>query len=502
MYIKFLPSAIINQIAAGEIVESYADIVKELVENAIDAQASQIDISVNFPITSIIVKDNGFGMTLDNLQRSILRHTTSKLDDNDLTKIKTLGFRGEALSAIAAVSFINIRTNVQNGKICELEAITGHVKYAKEFACTSSASSTVISIQNIFFNTPVRLKFLKSDEKEYNNIIRFIKIISLSHDINIRLYKNDNLIFQNENMNILNILGKSWNQAKYYNLSNGEWKISGYACNINFLHYDTSHQYFFVNNRYIEDRKLSNILRSIYNTPSGKYPCIIAKFQIPYDWIDVNIHPKKTEVRLRDLNKVCSLLKEAILGAITNVSKFQKINITNINSKTQISSWNELNDHIYNINFDIINNDKYMIFKFNEILYLVRKYIAYKIYISISNNNLHDINNKINIVTFFSYKETLKKLGIIISYEKNYIILHSILNIYRLDKIKYALCTIHHSKHSEEMINEIILSLIELDSKELISCIIQNNYHHIICTILDNQSLESIYNSSLTLSEI
>lgn len=502
MYIKFLPSSIINQIASGEIVESYADIVKELVENAIDAKASQIDISVNFPITSIIVKDNGIGMNLDNLQRAILRHTTSKLDDNNLTNIKTLGFRGEALSAIASVSFMNIRTNMQNGKICELESITGHIKYSKEFECISAESSTIISVRNIFFNTPVRLKFLKSDEKEYHNIIRFVKIISLSNDINIRLYKNDNLIFQKDDMDITKILGKTWGEAKYYNLSNGEWEISGYACNVNFLHYDTSHQYFFVNNRYIEDRKLSNILKSIYNAPAGKYPCIIAKFKIPYDWIDVNIHPKKTEVRLRDLNKVCNLLKEAILGTITNVAKFQKINITHINNQKQISSWNELNEHISHINFDMINNEKYIIFKLNKILYLVKKHIAYKIYINISNNNFYDINETINIVTLFSYTEILKKLGIIVSYEQNCIILHSILNIYPLDRIKYALCTIHHSKYSEEMINETILSLILLDHKELISCIIQNNYHHIICTIIDNQILESIYNSSLTLSEI
>lgn len=335
MEIRRLPENLINQIAAGEVVERPASALKELVENSIDAQASQIDIIIDDGGKHLIsVSDNGIGINKHELPLAIERHATSKLPSDDLVIIEHLGFRGEALPSIAAVSELNIQTRAKNSKDAwSIDVIAGQVK---EVYPSSRQSGTIITIRKLFYATPARLKFLKSSQVEnsychqiilkqalVNPLIGFRLQANGKELLNIRAETNPEnatanriasimgVDFVNESININNT--KIINDKKHA-------KLHGFIGlpTLNKSNYSQNH--LFVNGRTIQDRNLSGAIRAAYRDtlPKGRFPVFCLFIEVPSDFIDVNVHPGKTEVRFQDN----ALIRSLIVGSISRELSF------------------------------------------------------------------------------------------------------------------------------------------------------------------------------------
>ncbi|MDC1209656.1 DNA mismatch repair endonuclease MutL [Pseudomonadota bacterium] len=335
MEIRRLPENLINQIAAGEVVERPASALKELVENSIDAQASQINIIINDGGKDLIsVSDNGIGINKHELPLAVERHATSKLPSDDLVIIEHLGFRGEALPSIAAVSELNIQTRIKNSKDAwSIDVIAGQVK---EVYPSSRQSGTIITIRKLFYATPARLKFLKSSQVEnsychqiilkqalVNPLVGFRLQANGKELLNIRAETNPEnatanriasimgVDFVNESININNT--KVINDKKHA-------KLRGFIGlpTLNKSNYSQNH--LFVNGRTIQDRNLSGAIRAAYRDtlPKGRFPVFCLFIEVPSDFIDVNVHPGKTEVRFQDN----ALIRSLIVGSISRELSF------------------------------------------------------------------------------------------------------------------------------------------------------------------------------------
>lgn len=303
----------INKIAAGEVIERPASVIKELVENSIDAKASAITIEIkDGGIPFIRVTDNGTGIPKKDIQIAFLRHTTSKIQkDEDLLHISSLGFRGEALASIAAVSQIEmitktpheitgIRIEVEGGKICNEE----------EVGCPEG---TTIIMRNLFFNTPARRKFFKKPATETGYISDMIQKIALGHpEISFKFINNNSIILHTSGNNnlencIFHIYGK--NMIKHMIPVKAEadyMKIIGYIGKPQIHRGNRNYESFFINGRYIKSVILQNCVESAYKTllPINKFPIVVLHLQINPKYVDVNVHPTKMEVRFRDEDEV------------------------------------------------------------------------------------------------------------------------------------------------------------------------------------------------------
>lgn len=305
MSIRVLSQNLINQIAAGEVIERPSSVVKELVENAIDAGATKIDVNVrNSGKSYICVSDNGCGMSKEDLQSCILRHATSKLPTDDLMNINFLGFRGEALPSIASVSKMIITTN--NGVECwALYIDAGEVK---KIVPASYVKGTKIEVMDLFFNVPARLAFLKTDRGEMSSIIDVVERIALSHpekDFSL----NDTLKLKagDKISRVCEVLGRDFKEnlieidAVKYNL-----KVSGFISRPTYNKGTSSSQYFYVNGRALKDKLLIGSLRAAYLDviEKGKFPVCVLWIEIPLSDIDVNVHPQKAEIRFKEQSNV------------------------------------------------------------------------------------------------------------------------------------------------------------------------------------------------------
>ena len=329
MEIRRLPQNLINQIAAGEVVERPASALKELIENSLDANATQIDIILeNGGKNLISVSDNGIGIQRDHIPLAIERHATSKLPDNTLNKIEYLGFRGEALPSIAAVSELNLQSKyIDSNQAWCLDVFAGDFN---EVYPSTLEIGTKISIKKLFFATPARLKFLKSAQVEK----------SYCHQIVLKMALVNPLVgfsFRADGRELLNIKPENEADALYVNrirnlmgtsFANEAIKIenSKQITDTKFLKLhgliglptlnksNYSQQHLFINGRSIQDRNLSGAIRSAYRDtlPKGRFPIFCLFVDVPTDFIDVNVHPGKTEVRFQDSALVRSLLVGSI----------------------------------------------------------------------------------------------------------------------------------------------------------------------------------------------
>ena len=329
MEIRRLPQNLINQIAAGEVVERPASALKELIENSLDANATQIDIILeNGGKNLISVSDNGIGIQRDHIPLAIERHATSKLPDNTLNKIEYLGFRGEALPSIAAVSELNLQSKyIDSNQAWCLDVFAGDFN---EVYPSTLEIGTKISIKKLFFATPARLKFLKSAQVEK----------SYCHQIVLKMALVNPLVgfsFRADGRELLNIKPENEADASYVNrirnlmgtsFANEAIKIenSKQITDTKFLKLhgliglptlnksNYSQQHLFINGRSIQDRNLSGAIRSAYRDtlPKGRFPIFCLFVDVPTDFIDVNVHPGKTEVRFQDSALVRSLLVGSI----------------------------------------------------------------------------------------------------------------------------------------------------------------------------------------------
>ncbi|MCL2390636.1 MAG: DNA mismatch repair endonuclease MutL [Endomicrobia bacterium] len=328
--INTLSQETINKIAAGEVVERPLNAVKELVENSLDACATSVTAEIIEAGKKLIrISDNGFGMDKKDLELSVLRHTTSKISDyNDLYHIQSLGFRGEALSSIAAVSDFEIKTRKKGESSGWQISAKGGKK--SEISPWAGSEGTITEVKDLFFNTPARKKFLKSDATERAKIIDSLEETALAnYDIAFKLTSDKKTVFSAAKVNdkierISDILGKQF-ASTLKNISGEHYKV---LFDIYFTGRDDSlsnrkYQYFFVNSRPVNFPKwLSHCVYQAYreSIPSDKHPGILIYITIEPSEIDVNIHPTKREIKFSDENAIYDILYKAIRNALTTHS--------------------------------------------------------------------------------------------------------------------------------------------------------------------------------------
>lgn len=337
--IVLLDDLTINQIAAGEVIERPANVVKELVENSIDAGATKISVEIeNGGITSIRITDDGKGIAPDDVALAFERHATSKIRSaEDLTKVMTMGFRGEALASIAAIAKVELITRTRDQEIGTKVIVEGGDIISKE-ECGAPYGTTII-VRELFYNTPVRYKFLKKDFTEGGYIESAVeKIALINPSISFRLVNNRKTILQTSGNGdittvVYNIFGKdvSQNLVNVDNEYEGV-KVRGVAGKPEIARSNRTNQLFYVNGRNIKDKILSAAVEEAYRTliPHGKFGFCIIDIRLNPELVDVNVHPAKLEVRFADESKVFKAvhygIKNALLGEdITRDEEKEKV---------------------------------------------------------------------------------------------------------------------------------------------------------------------------------
>ncbi|MCB9480922.1 MAG: DNA mismatch repair endonuclease MutL [Desulfobacteraceae bacterium] len=322
--IRILPENLSNQIAAGEVVERPASVVKELVENSIDAGSGRIVVEIEQGgKKSIRVFDDGEGMTRDDALLSIERYATSKISEaKDLFSINTLGFRGEALPSIASVSHFSVLTKSRlENSGTKIEVKGGTLLDVKE---TGAPDGTDIRISHLFFNTPARRKFMKAETTEMGHISEVISCLALSSpEIYFRLSHNKRILKEwpggKFSDRALEVLGSDFKNL-LYEVSNEymDVKVTGFAGSPDITRSTPSKIYIFVNNRYVMDRSISYAVYQGYEgrLMKGRYPGCVLFINLPYDKVDVNVHPAKHQVRFAEPGIVMSCVKRAIANAL------------------------------------------------------------------------------------------------------------------------------------------------------------------------------------------
>lgn len=376
--IKFLSENTINKIAAGEVIERPASVLKELIENAIDSNANNIDILLEQAGKNLItVSDNGIGIEPEDLEIALQRHTTSKLNEDDLMNIVTFGFRGEALPSIAAISKISIFSKVKN--MPHAWKIVAHGGKILEKKQTLHTEGTKVEVRDLFFATPARLKFLRNEKTELSACISMVKKIALAHPgINFSLRHEGKLIFscvnskknddfiinidknQEKRQNFLNrieqILGSDFiENTASLNLTRDNISIQGLVSLPTFNRASTSEQFLFVNNRPIKDKILTLALKIAYQDylAREKNPACVIFITIDTGQVDVNVHPAKTEVRFSEPNLIKNMLISAIKDAITREGHRSSSTIA---EKALLMMQKEKQDNIKTDYFNINNN--------------------------------------------------------------------------------------------------------------------------------------------------
>lgn len=333
MNIRILPEIISNKIAAGEVVERPSSVVKELVENALDAGSTQIVVEIENGGKSVIrVSDNGSGMGKDDALLSIERYATSKIfRDEDLFSISTFGFRGEALPSIASVSRFTLVTkekNAQSGTEIKIEG--GKVLSVSD---KGAPSGTMVTVKDLFFNTPARRKFLKSTDTEAGHIADTVASMALGHtDVQFKLFHNGKTVY-----NLLSapdsagraedILGKDTRSCLYrISFSSGDISVSGWISSPLVRRSTGRGIYTYVNGRFVRDKVILHALLEGYDARliKGEFPVAVIYIKLPYVSVDVNVHPAKREVRFADRNKVHEAVKAAVKRALDLIDPYKK----------------------------------------------------------------------------------------------------------------------------------------------------------------------------------
>lgn len=318
--IRLLPDAVANQIAAGEVIQRPASVVKELVENSIDAEAQNIHVLItDAGKTSIQVIDDGKGMSETDARLSFERHATSKIREAaDLFSLHTMGFRGEALASIAAVAQVELKTRLESDELGTLITISGSkVEGQEPVSCAVGSNFTV---NNLFFNVPARRKFLKTNQTELSNILtEFERIVLVHPDIAFTLHHNDvelfNLTVTPLRQRILEVFGKKINQQLLnLDVETSMVKIHGYVGKPESARKKGSHQYFFVNGRYMRHPYFHKAVMEAYDNliPTGEQISYFIYFEIDPAHIDVNIHPTKTEIKFENEQAIWQILVAAV----------------------------------------------------------------------------------------------------------------------------------------------------------------------------------------------
>jgi DNA mismatch repair protein MutL len=318
--IQLLPDHVANQIAAGEVVQRPASVVKELLENAIDAEATIIKLIVKDAGKTLVqVIDNGKGMSTTDARLSFERHATSKIRTaDDLFQLHTKGFRGEALASIAAIAHVELKTRQEQDEVGTAIVIEGSTIVSQEVVVTPKGTS--ISVKNLFFNIPARRNFLKSNAVELRHIIDEFHRVALAHpNISFSFYNNGSDVFNltpgNYRQRIVAIFGSKTNEKLVPVEETTEIvKISGFVCKPEFSKKTRGEQYFFVNDRFIKSSYLNHAITSAFDglLKAGLHPSYFLNLTVNPQTIDINIHPTKTEIKFDDEHTLYALLRSAV----------------------------------------------------------------------------------------------------------------------------------------------------------------------------------------------
>ncbi len=317
--IQLLPDNVANQIAAGEVVQRPASVVKELMENAIDAAATEITLIIKDAGKTLVqVIDNGKGMSTTDARRCFERHATSKIKvATDLFNLHTKGFRGEALASIAAVAFVELKTKQEHAELGELIEIEGNTILQQ--TPTACVNGTSISVKNLFYNIPARRNFLKSDNVEYNHIVEEFTRVGLTHpEIAFKLYNNNTLVFQlnkgNFKQRICSLFGSNYDERMVpITERTSVVVIDGYVGKPEFARKTRGEQYFFVNDRFIKSTFFNHAIADAYKQliPADAHVSYFINLRVDPARIDVNIHPTKTEIKFEDERIIYTYIKAA-----------------------------------------------------------------------------------------------------------------------------------------------------------------------------------------------
>ena len=349
--IQAMPTQLVNQIAAGEVVERPASVVKELLENSLDAQSSRIEIDVEQGgVKSIRIRDNGHGIHKDDLVLSLSPHATSKIRTIDeLENVSSLGFRGEALPSIASVSHLSLKSKYQDAD----EAWEIQSSNSNDFDISPAAlnEGTTIEIKDLFFNVPARRKFLRTEKTEFNHLDDVVKKIALSRfDVEITLRHNQRPIRQlraakdrlQQEKRIAEVFGPAFiEQALHMDFSIEGFRLWGWVGLPTFSRSQADMQYFYVNGRIVRDKVVTHAIRQAYQDVlfHGRHPAYILFFEIEPSAVDVNAHPGKHEVRFRQSRAVHDFLFRAIHKSLadTRPAEDGTHNVSNFNSLEALS---------------------------------------------------------------------------------------------------------------------------------------------------------------------
>ena len=359
MSINILDSMVINRISAGEVVESPFSIVKELIDNALDAGATKISVEIkNGGIDSIIVKDNGKGIEYDDIKKAFLPHATSKIKNvEDLESIMTLGFRGEALASISNVSQTNMITKTELSDCAYSIDVFGGT--FSEISPATSDVGTKIEVNNLFFNTPARRKFLKKPKQEENFITNIMSRYILAHpDISFKYIADNKLIYQTVGKSLLDAIYCVYGEETTQNIMPvekiiGNLKLSGYVSKVGYSKPNTTYQTLIINSRYVVDEIVSKAAYMAFEEylMTRQFPFYVLNLTMPAVDVDVNVHPSKMNVKFAYPSKIYDLVYTAIRSSIyqfLNPNKNTPVNIEEIEKpaenliKTDINSLKEI----------------------------------------------------------------------------------------------------------------------------------------------------------------
>lgn len=322
--IQFLPSHLINQIAAGEVVERPANALKEIVENSLDAGATHISVEIaGGGIKLLRVCDNGCGMEADDLLLALSRHATSKIKSlADLERVKSMGFRGEGLASIASVSRLTLTSRTaQNAHAHQIRASDGALG---EVAAAAHPVGTTIEIAELFFNTPARRKFLKSENTEYAHCATMLERLALANPaVSFSLKNNGKTVFdypaQALGERVATIMGVAFQAASLpIDSQAGEMALRGFVSKPTFAQGKSDKQFFFVNNRFVRDKVMLHALKQAYRDVLHNQitPAFVLFLDLPPEQVDVNVHPTKTEIRFRDSQAVHQMIFHSLNKAL------------------------------------------------------------------------------------------------------------------------------------------------------------------------------------------
>lgn len=426
--IKLLPENLINQIAAGEVIERPASVVKELVENSIDAGAKKVEIEISNGSRDIRVADNGHGIHKDDLILAFSRHATSKIkNQNDLWTINTLGFRGEALASIISVAKVTcITRTAEDSHGLKADCQNSEVKISE----TGCAVGTIMDVKDLFYNIPARLKFLKQQQTELANITETLQNIAIAHpEVAINLiHKKHSIIKTTGSSDAAIVIGEIYSKDIIKELSSVSFednqfdlKINGYISNPDFTRSNKKAVYIFVNGRTVKCSIISKAIDTALKDliPMGKYPFAVLNIAMPANEIDVNVHPSKREIKYTKPNLIFNFVYSAIKSALEGK---QSLNSLRIVHQEQQETYPfdasilkpQMSEHFSNNDSKVVDFSRFADLRDDEITE-----------ISIPVKNTEVYQNKIELIQENNEKISVQKPKIIGQLNNTYILIES-----------------------------------------------------------------------------